>query len=215
MKLPLLEFPKEYASETPRLTALRERVEPLLRALPSSVHYHTFNHTFEPRYGVVDLCRMLAYHEGLDELSARNVVAAGMLHDAGYALDRTAQGHEQRGVILSEPFLYDLGFNMPEVHDIHSYMLSTQLSVDPASLPEKIIKDADTSNLGGSTNFFWDCNERVRRELSLPSGLSWLHSTSRLLAQHRFHTTTAQKLWSANKRKNEESVIEKAVNLHA
>lgn len=215
MKLPLLDFPTEYASETPRLTALRERVEPLLRGLPPSVCYHTFDHTFEPRYGVVDLCRMLAYHEGLDEISARNVVAGAMLHDTGYALERTAEGHEQRGVILSEPFLYELGFTMPEVHDIHSYMLSTQLSVDPSSLPEKIIKDADTSNLGGSDDFFWDCNERVRKELSLPKGLSWLHSTSRLLEQHCFHTSTARKLWSANKLNNQASVFERVANLHA
>jgi predicted metal-dependent HD superfamily phosphohydrolase len=164
---------------------------------PDFLFYHNLDHT----ESVVAHCLDLANHYCLNENDKNNLLMAAWFHDVGH-LYTIPQGHEEKSVEVMRSFING---NMPaeELAAIEEIILATKTSVQPTSLLECIIRDADSYHFG--TKQFFTTDVLVRKEMELRTGLAfpfWHQHSVELLKSHRFYTSYCQQHLKAGKREN-------------
>lgn len=161
--------------------------------LDSSYTYHNFLHT---QY-VVSKIQELAEGEKVSEQEKQLLILAAMFHDAGY-IDGP-EGHEKKGAEIAEKFLLEQGLDKDSTDQIKQIILSTRLSASPQTHLERIIRDADCSNVGDP--LFEEITKKLRREREHIEGRKinreeWDKRNYDFMTKyHRFYTDYAKEHW--------------------
>lgn len=171
-----------------------------LRAeLPSTLYYHTAEHTeTDVLPAVVRLARLsnVADHD----LHLLEVAAA--FHDLGQIV--VSLGHEQVGIEIVSEVLPRYGFSDEDIERVAGMILATRLPQSPQNEEQSLLADADLDSLGRedfleSSTALW--KERTASGLIIP-WQTWLESQLRFLRAHRYFTPAAQALRQDGKLKN-------------
>lgn len=164
---------------------------------PDLLAYHNLAHAEV----VVAHCRALAKYYSLSEIDEINLRIAAWFHDVGH-LYTTPENHEEKSVEIMRSFLSE-NFPREALTAVDQLILATKVSVQPKSLLEDIIRDADTYHFG--TKQFFTTDVLVKREMELRTGLSfpeWGKHSLELLKSHQFYTSYCQEHLNVGKQDN-------------
>jgi len=165
--------------------------------------YHDFEHTQD----VVRAVEEIGLPYQLSEREMENLKLAAWFHDTGY--DRGAEQHEERSCDHARAFLQKYDFPEEDLKTVLRCIRATKMEVEPQTLLEKILCDADMSHLGNRT--YWQRCGRVRQELNLTqdhlmSDREWVEFELRFITSHQFYTNAARELLQARKDKHIEQL---------
>jgi HD superfamily phosphodiesterase len=161
--------------------------------------FHDFQHTKQ----VVLAAKQLAQISELGKDDTEILLIAAWFHDTGFV--DTILLHEHSSSKYAEDFLEKEGFSQLKIQQIKNIILSTQATIIPQTLVEKLLKDADLSHIG-SENYF----QRLillRKEWELTqqkvySDNEWFKMNASFLKNHQFFSPVAEKLYSKQKEIN-------------
>ncbi|GAB4336966.1 MAG: hypothetical protein OHK0038_15290 [Flammeovirgaceae bacterium] len=161
--------------------------------------FHNFQHTKQ----VVQAAKQLAQLSELGKEDTEILLIAAWFHDTGFA--DTILLHEHSSAKYAESFLEKEGFSFMKIQQIKNLILSTQVTVVPQTLTEKLLKDADLSHIG-SDNYFQKLS-LLRKEWELTqqkkyTDNDWFKLNASFLKNHQFYTPAAEKLYSKQKEFN-------------
>ena len=148
--------------------------------------YHNFNHTLR----VVNNAGIIAREEGLGEEDTEILLLAAWFHDLAYIDGPT--DHEQKSGKMAYDFLTANGYPEEKATRVSDLIKVTQLTAEPQTLHEKIMRDADCSHFADKN--YTTLSELLREEWKLTQGktfsdLEWAILNRKLLIQdHRFFT---------------------------
>lgn len=167
--------------------------------------FHTLEHTKE----IVKRTEEIAAHYKLTEKEMLAVYIAAWFHDTGH-LFTTPEVHEEKSVDLMKVFM-ESNFPDPEVIPIvEGCILATKRSVDPTTLLQQILCDADTYHLG--TKEFKKTNKQVRKEATMDKPVpkaEWDVRTLEFLEKHQYYTSYCIELLNKGKQENTERLRRK------
>jgi len=169
--------------------------------------YHDLAHTD----GVVKAAIQIGNHYQLNDHDFFVVYAAAWFHDLGYFSEDTSR-HERQGAEKAGLYLSELGVDEETINQVKGCINATTVPQTPATLPEKIVCDADMFHLG--TDEFGERNKLMRKECEARqhesiSKESWRQGSIKLLQSHEFHTDYARLLLNQKKQENLEKLLKK------
>ena len=186
------------------LAEIEQHVKGLFAQYPRPhLFYHNLQHTIEVVAHTKEIAQFYQYNDG--ELF--KIMAAAWFHDTGYLLADT-NTHELKSIDLLIDFLFPRKVAPDITEEISKYIMATKMPVNPQSLSEQIICDADLYHLG--TDEFFTHNKLVKAELEAKLGTTienWRNSTLSFMINHHFHTTYCQEQLNAGKQKNLQLLI--------
>ncbi|MGA8853530.1 MAG: Pycsar system effector family protein [Christiangramia sp.] len=174
--------------------------------LPNTFIYHNYQHTQR----VVKSTKELIDNSEINVKEGEALMIAAWLHDTGYI--HTYKGHEEKSAEIAESFLKDNNATQDLIDKVKQFILATNFSKNPATLGEKVIRDADSSHFG--KDYFEETSEFLRQELELHniknfSNAEWLEENILVFTEkHQFYTDYAIKEWKPKKEKNLLELIE-------
>lgn len=160
-------------------------------------YYHNFNHSLR----VVNAIKELSAHEELSENQQTALLLAGWFHDTGYINGEA--GHEERSIEWMEKFLSQHEINTEIVTLSKSLILITEYTKVPKTIPEFIIRDADSSHF--AVDSYLSICELLREEWKLSAkkeftDLGWAMENLKVLTQgHQYYTDYAKENWQLQK----------------
>ncbi len=159
--------------------------------------YHSLRHTLSVRDAALSLGKKYQLPE--DELEI--IELAALFHDTGFTL--TYDEHEEAGKAIAKDFLHQESFPEEKIGKVLQLIETTKLSVEPSTLSEKILKDADFNT--GDAPYF-EKSEALRHEWKVFHGrqmsdAEWLQNNLNFWSGHRFYTGEAQAMFGEEKRK--------------
>ncbi|MEO8794990.1 MAG: Pycsar system effector family protein [Daejeonella sp.] len=168
--------------------------------------YHNLNHT---EY-VVEWVLKMTDHYKLDRESRFILETSAWFHDLGYF--ESPDDHERKSAQLAENLLKDLNIEHDVINKVKDCINATKMPQNPTNLLERIICDADMSNLGMPD--FHEKSKLVRREFSLISGKKiskedWNLTNIQFLENFKYKTDFAQDLWGKQLHQNLHSLLKK------
>lgn len=167
--------------------------------------YHSAKHAA----GVVDRVNEIAAHYDLSEDQVIALNLAAWFHDIGH-LYTTPTDHELKSAELAEQWMREQNMTEEMIGMVKQLILATKITTKPGSLMERIIKDADTFNLG--TKEFKKTDKLLKEEMRLRNFTTllagWDQNKLEILQNHEFYTDYAKELLNEVKQKN----IERARN---
>lgn len=152
--------------------------------------YHNFNHTLR----VVNNTEIMLKAEGVNEEEAEILTLAAWLHDTGYTVSHI--DHEERSSEIAKAFLESNDYPKDKIEKVISLIMITRMGVEPETLLEKIIKDADCSHF--SDKNYCTVSELLREEWKITLGkeftdMEWAQINRHMLMhKHRFYTDYAK-----------------------
>ncbi len=194
---------------------VQEALGRLEKELPRDLKYHSLEHTVDVLNGVA----LLGLKDGLGERDLTLLGIAAAWHDTGFIIQRA--NNEPIAVRwVKEAMQRDGGFSESEIEDVSQAIMETQIQFDPETkaLYQRCsgrlspwLLDADLSNLG--MRHFMERSVLVHAEmlgkdissvqdLNDPAGKTYVASTIRLLARHKWHSDAAKELFETQKRLN-------------
>ncbi len=150
----------------------------------AGLSYHNIRHSM----GVKRYCEHLCKKMGVRGNYARLMGVACLYHDLGYIVQY--RQNEAYGAGIAGNWLPGFGFSSSEVALVKRMIMATQMPQKPKDMYEKIICDADLSNLGMRS--FWKLSGYLRAELGIKSDKKWYSMQIGFLGGHTYHTETAQ-----------------------
>jgi predicted metal-dependent HD superfamily phosphohydrolase len=185
---------------------VEEHVTKLFQAnTKSKLIFHTIDHTT----AIVKRTEEIAAHYKLSEKEMMALYTAAWFHDTGH-LFVAPEVHEKKSVELMKLFM-ESHYPDPELISlIEGCILATKRSVDPTTLLQQIICDADTYHLG--TKDFKKTNKQVRKEAMMEKAISkeeWDMKTLEFLEHHQYYTSYCIELLKEGKKQNIERLRQK------
>ncbi len=175
-------------------------VEQLFRdKLSDEYRFHDLEHTASVR----KYARQLGEMQELSDIELEILDLAAIFHDTGYTEIYT--GHEEVSMTIAKDFLSKENYDQKKIQQILDCILATKTGITPQTNLQKILKDADLSNLGLKTFFEHSDNLRYEWEVICDSkytDLEWLKNNYEFLSAHQFYTIEAKSLWDKRKKKN-------------
>jgi len=174
--------------------------------LPNTFIYHNYNHTQR----VVKSTKELIENSEINVKEEQALILAAWLHDTGYTVK--SKGHEEESIRIAEDFLSQENVDKETIEMVKKYISTTRMLAIPETLPEKIIKDADSSHL--AKDYFEETTEFLRQELKIQkvcnfSTNEWMEENIKLFTEkHRYYTPYAIKEWKPKKDENLLSILE-------
>ncbi len=170
----------------------------------SRLAFHSLEHTM----GVVTQAELIAKHEKLSETELQALLVAAWFHDVGYLT--TLENHEAESVAIARSFFEQHPVAASFAETVERCIACTSRDKEPASLPEKIILDADVAHVGRPD--FITISKKLKKEYSLchekePTSLEYWTETLRFLETLVFYTDYAQQNFLPEKEKNKQEVI--------
>jgi len=178
-------------------------------SLSSDYIYHNFNHTLR----VINSVKILIENENVSPEDAELLLIASWFHDSGYI--EGGENHEKRSGTIAESFLKDNNFPEEKIEKVKMLILATEMTREPETHLEKIMRDADCSHFG-DVNYFNYC-DLLKDEWKATIGkeftkLEWAETNLNFISKiHRFYTNYAQKQWQPQKDANI-SIIQEKIN---
>lgn len=175
-------------------------VELLSNELDPNYLYHNLRHTQR----VVKNTKELLDSCTLSERENEAIELAAWLHDTGYT--KGTENHEEVSCAIAREFLSAQGYEQDLIQKIATCIMATARYAEPKTLPEKIIRDADSSHFAKKS--YMEISELLREELRL-LGIAnythkeWLDANIKMFrSEHRFYTDYAKENWQSGKDKN-------------
>lgn len=175
-------------------------VELLSNELGPNYLYHNLRHTQR----VVKNTKELLESCALSEKEKEALELAAWLHDTGYT--KGTEKHELASCAIAKQFLTEQGYDPQNISKVSEYIMATERYAEPKTLPEKIIRDADSSHFAQKS--YMETSDLLREELSLLgianfSHKEWLNANIKMFrTEHRFYTDYAIENWQKGKDKN-------------
>jgi len=177
----------------------------LINKLDSRYLYHNLRHTQR----VVKSTKQLLDHYELKDIENEEITLAAWLHDTGYT--KGHENHEESSCEIARKFLKDNAWDNTRIENICNLIAATKRRHTPQNLPEKILRDADSSHLAQKS--YLETTELLREELSLLgseeySPKKWREENVKMFrSEHRYYTDYAIQNWQAGKDKNMRKLI--------
>jgi len=179
--------------------------------LPEELVYHDLYHTLNVEKSSLRIARL----EGLNEEEIMLLRTAVLYHDCGFIF--TYHRNELHGVRMMEQSLPKYGYDQTQINTIRSMILATSLGVEPVTLLEEIMCDADHDYLGRADYFM--VAQKLRVELAAYGTVlteeEWLNFQLKYLEEeHEFHTATAKNIRERGKQNRIYELKNKLKELH-
>jgi adenylate cyclase len=163
-------------------------IERLVNELPRNLYYHGTHHTFD----VIKSIYNLAKSEHLKTEDFYLLLTAGYFHDAGYIYKY--ENNESLAVKMVREVLPEFEYTTQQIDIIEGIIMATSYDVEPQTLLEKIMCDADHDYLGRKD--YHKIAVQLRKELSIYEkeyeDKEWIIKQINYLEnKHKFYTTTA------------------------
>ncbi|QBA65072.1 Pycsar system effector family protein [Muriicola soli] len=177
----------------------------LSNSLDSKYLYHNLRHTQRVVSGAEELIEA----SDLKNEQKEHLLLAAWFHDTGFT--KGYEDHETKSCEIARTFLKTLNYKDSSIEKVCQYIMATKLGYEPISLPEEIIKDADTSHFRQKS--YMSTSELLREELRLLgiaefSPAEWREENIKLFrTDHRFYTDYAKENWQKGKDKNIKRLI--------
>ncbi|MDR6516184.1 Pycsar system effector family protein [Chryseobacterium camelliae] len=188
----------------------KDYVETLFKNRLSSIYfYHNFVHTTY----TVNKAEEIMKHTPVSEEDQEKVLLALWFHDTGYV--ESPENHEEKGVDIMKNFLLQEQYSQHKIDDIARLILATQITHEPGTLLEKIVKDADCSHF--ASHDYNDISDALRKEWELTnvrcfSNEQWNEGNLNMLRnKHKFYTDYAKENWEPLKKKNIKKIEKKLI----
>ncbi len=171
--------------------------------------FHSLEHTQQ----IVKRAEEIAAHYKLTDKEMLAVYIAAWFHDTGH-LFTTAEHHEEKSVEVMKTFM-EMYLPDPElIQLIEGCILATKRSVEPTTLLQQIVCDADTYHLG--TRDFKKTNKQVRKEVSADdknhmTKRDWDTKTLEFLDKHKYYTSYCIELLENGKQENIKRLRQKLI----
>ena len=174
--------------------------------LSESYTYHNFKHTKR----VVASAILLAESEGLPEHEKIALELACWFHDTGYT--KGPEHHENNSAAIFRVFATENDVPEEIAAATEKLIRITEMCLEPKTIVEKIIRDADSSHFGSEK--FDRISDLLRQEWAsqgrLYSDAGWEKGNLDMLSNcHRFYTNYALENWQPQKEKNIASIQNK------
>jgi predicted metal-dependent HD superfamily phosphohydrolase len=176
--------------------------------LSKSYTYHNFDHTRR----VAKAAETLAIAENITPDEKTALLLAAWFHDTGYI--EGAKDHEQKSVAIFTEFAHQNAIPEPISSLVESLIRVTEMCLEPATLPEKIIRDADCSHFGDPG--YAAISQLLKTEWENTQNkkyteAEWCAGNIKMLTKwHKFYTDSALRLWQPQKENNIQLMKEKA-----
>lgn len=173
-------------------------ISKLRKELPANLIYHNIEHTCD----VYLSAEILAKQEDMAEPELKLLLTAALFHDSGFLVK--AEGHEEESCRIARGHLPLFGYSAADIETICGMIMATRLPQLPATLPEKILADADLDYLGRDD--FFKVGHRLFSELELAGAISneddWNKLQVEFMEKHSYFTLSAINLRQAKKEAN-------------
>lgn len=167
--------------------------------MPGKYLFHNFNHIEEVlKHGL-----KIGQGSNLSEHEMELLQLAIYFHDLGY--DKGSEGHENRSVEYVKEFLSKANYDSASIDKVASAINCTNPNVEPTTLLEKCMLDADSAHVG--TKNFPEQADLLRGEWEV-TGLrkftdkEWATEQVEFLQKHKFYTEFAENNYGTRKGKN-------------
>lgn len=165
--------------------------------LPENITYHDLPHTLN----VEKAAMRYASLEGVKDDDLLILRTAVLFHDSGFI--RHYKSNEEFGASIAESILPKFGYSDVQIGTIKKIILATKHDVEPVTLLEKIMSDADHDYLGRPD--YLTISKKLRQEMSDFGrdfeDLEWMNFQIEFLEfGHDYHTETAQNIRSQGKK---------------
>lgn len=156
--------------------------------LPENLIYHDLDHTLNVEKSVMRFAKL----EGIENKDLELLYTAALYHDAGFILQY--EKNEDFAIQLAQHNLPTFGYSESEIEIVTKIIAATKSTVEPETLLEKIMCDADHDYLGRADYFH--IAKRLRNEISLQgrdmTELEWINYQLNFLEnKHHYYTDTA------------------------
>lgn len=184
--------------ETERILELAEKE--IEQYFSNNVYsYHSLQHSLDVR----DDAKKIGEFEEVSSEDQEKLQLAGLFHDTGYA--QNPAFHEHTSADIAESFLKKQSYPQAKIDVIKNLILSTAMTVQPKTLLESIIKDADLAHLGKKS--FYVNSDLLRQEREhladhTIDGIEWLQENIDFLQDHSWHSKGGKKLFNKKKKDN-------------
>lgn len=163
-------------------------------------------HTYLEAKEVVCIAEKISRHYKLDERSSFIVCATAWFYKAGY-LTGILEAYETKSAELAERFLKSNGAPEADIDEVKKCISTVRKPGSADTLPEKIIRDANTFWLG--TDGFKEGQKLLKKELeglrsTKIGGHEWRAETIKMLEEHTYLTDYCTSLL---KRAKEEHLV--------
>ena len=170
--------------------------------------YHNWQHCLM----VAEGAEVLAAALDLSNEEVELVTIAGLYHDLGLASGQR-ENHEERGAAIARSELPGFGYTLAQTGLVAELVLATRgryvngvWQTWPADMYGKIICDADLWAIGRKD--FPRLNENLRLEMGVDDQREWNRRQLAFIQGHRWHTEAARRLWSEQKEKNQQWLLQ-------
>ena len=173
-------------------------VNRLVKELPKNLFYHSAHHTFD----VVKQAQTIGKSEGISNDEMLILLTAAYFHDSGFLFKY--QSNESEAVKLVREVLPEMDYNKEEVEEVCKIILATNINVQPKTLLEKIMCDADHDYFGREG--YSKTANNLRKELEEYgdkfNDKEWLEVQINFLeVKHQYYTATSKLNRTPNKNK--------------
>ena len=167
--------------------------------LDSKFVYHNLAHTQR----VVSKAQELIEESDLSNLEQQQLILAAWFHDTGFT--KTINGHEAESVKIAADFLKKHDVSEENIAIISKIIMSTEMSYEPQTKLEGLIKDADCAHVSSKNYESYASLLRKEWELTADKKLlkpEWLEENINFLSNHSYHSDLAMSKWQSRKGKN-------------
>jgi predicted metal-dependent HD superfamily phosphohydrolase len=206
---------QHYRPHTQRLKTVDKYIRALFKdELPDGIKYHDADHTLHPTRGVVTVANRIAISENISKHDRELLIAAAYFHDTGYI--REYDKNEPIAARMAGRILKLIGYKPDEIDRIQKMILATDLALEPKTLLEKILCDADLDHLGRDDFFELDAKLREGRHirgLDVSDDMKWYSGTLKIITNHKYYTESQIKLREDKKQQNIKALLKKLDNI--
>lgn len=195
---------KNRLSGSSRIERAEARVRELLTTHLDPRHsYHNLHHTLSVRQAALQLADTLL----LDADDREALELAALFHDTGFT--EVYDGHEEVSCQIAEAFLKAEGYPQETLQKVIRCIACTKISLQPESLLEMALRDADLAHL--ASNDYLNAVDGLRREWAALleesySDQEWYALNHKFLKGHSYYTHAARELWDASKAANQKAL---------
>jgi class 3 adenylate cyclase/HD superfamily phosphodiesterase len=165
--------------------------------LPDEVVYHDLFHTLNVEKAAIRLGKL----EGLNEEELMLLRTAALYHDSGFIFNY--HRNELHSVRLMEQHLPNYGYDKDQIELVRSMILVTANNVEPVTLLEQLMCDADHDYIGRAD--YYVVSEKLRAEIeameSKMTDLEWIEfQIDYLQNDHEYYSISAKNIRDKGKK---------------
>jgi HD superfamily phosphodiesterase len=167
--------------------------------LPSEFTYHNHIHAREVFEAVTELGK----NSSLPNEELEIIQVAAWFHDTGFI--RSYLDHEYKSIEIVKEYLENIHYPEEKIDKITDIIIMTEMGNIPASLSEKIMRDADILHIGKEEFYSksltlkseWESIDRKKF-----TELEWLQSSLEFINSTLFYTDYAKSKYERGRQKN-------------